>query len=135
MKYLSLVFITAFLFTFYTQTFAIDFTVNSIGGDGNCATSSEGCTTLQAVIGKANALSSNDRIFFNLPAAGNMTLQNVTVTQNSSNGDFGGSGGGIVQSVGTLTFSNTIVAGNTTRNASAPEIQFSGDTIIIGNLF
>jgi predicted outer membrane repeat protein len=56
---------------------------------------------------------------------GNLTLRNVTVTNNSANT----SGGGIYQNQGTLDFGNTIVAGNSAPIGSAPEIQFSGDTI------
>ncbi len=78
------VFILAFLFTFSTQTFAVDFTVNlttdqpdANTADGICdidlATAGEQCS-LRAAVEQANNLSSNDRVLFNLPANSTITL-------------------------------------------------------------
>lgn len=63
---------------------------------------------------------------------GDLTLRNVTVTNNSA----ARSGGGIYQASGTLNFGNTIIAGNTAPIGSFPEIQNrnNGITSSGGNL-
>jgi hypothetical protein len=74
----------AFLFTFSTQTFAVDFTVNLTTdqhdaslADGVCdinsATVELECS-LRAAVEQANVLASNDRILFNLPVNSTITL-------------------------------------------------------------
>jgi len=79
----------AFLFTFSTQTFAVDFGVNFTSdqhdaniADGFCdiftGVAGAQCT-LRAAVEQANALASNDRIFFLLP-------NNSTVTLTTANG-------------------------------------------------
>jgi predicted outer membrane repeat protein len=72
------------LFTFSTQTFAVDFTVNlttdqqdASTADGICdidlATAGEQCS-LRAAVEQANNLPSNDRVLFSLPANSTITL-------------------------------------------------------------
>jgi hypothetical protein len=76
--------VLAFLFTFSTQTFAVDFGVNFTSdqhdenlADGFCDVflnvAGAQCT-LRAAVEQANALASNDRIFFLLPNNSTVTL-------------------------------------------------------------
>ncbi len=72
--------ILSFLFTFSTQTFAVDFTVNTTNdlpdtnaGDGICLTTAGNCS-LRAAVQEANALATNDRVMFNLPANSTIAL-------------------------------------------------------------
>jgi hypothetical protein len=74
----------AFLFTFSTETYAVDFTVNlttdqhdASNADGICdidlAIAGEQCS-LRAAVEQANNLPSNDRVLFSLPANSIITL-------------------------------------------------------------
>jgi len=74
----------AFLCTFSTQTFAVDFTVNTTSdlpdtntADGVCQTFASDCS-LRAAIQQATNLVSNDRVLFSLPANSTITLTSGT---------------------------------------------------------
>lgn len=107
--------LSAFLFAFSVQTFAVDFTVNLITdqhdanlGDGVCdidlATVGEQCS-LRAAVEQANSLGSNDRVFFNLPA-------NSTITLTTDNGgEITMSNSGTLEIVGTGANNLTINGG------------------------
>ncbi len=83
------------ILAFSTQTFAVDFTVNTTNslpdantGDGNCLTTAGDCSLLAAVQ-QANVLVTNDRIMFNLPANSTITLttftgNGITITDNGT---------------------------------------------------
>ena len=85
----------AFLFTFSTQTFAVDFTVNTTNdlpdtnaGDGNCLTTASDCS-LRAAVQEANALATNDRVMFSLPANSTIILTpaiccGISITDNGT---------------------------------------------------
>ncbi len=85
----------AFLFTFTTQTFAVDFTVNLTTdqhdanlADGVCDIGAgTGQCSLRAAVEQANNLASDDRVFFNLPANSTITL----TTGNDGDISIGGS--------------------------------------------
>jgi hypothetical protein len=101
----------AFLLTFSTQTLALDFTVNlttdehdadTLGTvcDADLATPGEQCT-LRAAIEQANALSSNDRVLFSLPA-------NSTIYLKLNNAEIPIQNNGALEIIGTSTDNLTI---------------------------
>ncbi len=134
----------AFLFTFSTQAFAVDFTVNLTTdqhdanlADGVCDIGAgTGQCSLRAAVEQANNLVSDDRVFFNLPANSIITLTSANggdISIESSLGTFFGA----LEINGTGANNLTIDGGAGTnrifsfRNASSAII--SGVTLTGGN--
>lgn len=100
------------MLAFSTQTFAVDFTVNTtndlpdaVVGDGNCLTTAGDCS-LRAAIQEANVLSTNERIIFNLPANSTIfIIGGITITEK-----------GTLEIIGTGA-SNLTISGTTTTGA------------------
>ncbi len=131
----------AFLFTFSTETFAVDFTVNlttdqhdANTGDGICdvnlATAGEQCT-IRAAIEQAFGLGSNDRVLFNLPV-------NSTITLTEANGGnlFISGGAGALEIIGTGANNLTIDGGAGTNRIFTTfqvVVTISGVTLTGGN--
>ncbi|MCA1624130.1 MAG: hypothetical protein LC778_10085 [Acidobacteria bacterium] len=130
----------AFIFTFSIQTFAADFTVNlttdqhdANTGDGICdidlAIAGEQCS-LRAAVEQANALASNDRVLFNLPA-------NSTVTLTTANGgEIPITNNGTLEIVGTGANNLTINGGAGTNrifSVNNATVTISGVTLTGGN--
>jgi hypothetical protein len=123
----------ALLFTFSTQTFAVDFTVNLTTdqrdaslADGICdidlATAGEQCS-LRAAVEQADNLNSNDRVLFNLPVNSTITLgPEISITN------------GTLEIIGTGA-SNLRISGNNTSRVfdnSRANLTISGVTITNG---
>ncbi len=130
----------AFLFTFSTQTFAVDFTVNlttdqhdANTADGVCdidlATAGEQCS-LRAAVEQANNLPSNDRVLFSLPANSTITLMTA------NGGEIAITNNGTLEIIETATSNLRISGNNTSRvffvNIGA-NLTINGVTITNGN--
>ncbi len=130
----------AFLFTFSTQTFAVDFTVNVASdqpdpnpADGSCGDLSPApgiqCS-LRSAVEQANNLPSNDRILFNLPA-------NSTITLSTFNGgEIPISNSGTLEIIGTGANNLTINGGAGTNRIfyiNQATVLISGVTLTGGN--
>ncbi|MCA1623112.1 MAG: hypothetical protein LC768_01675, partial [Acidobacteria bacterium] len=130
----------AFLFTFSTQTFAADFGVNFTSdqhdanlADGFCDVfinvAGAQCT-LRAAVEQANALASNDRIFFLLP-------NNSTVTLTTANGgEIQVEDNGTLQIIGMGANNLTIDGGAGTNRifyADGATVLITGVTLTGGN--
>ena len=129
----------AFLFTFSTQVFAVDFTVNLTTdqhdaslADGICdvnlATAELECS-LRAAVEQANNLGSNDRVLFNLPANSTITL---TV---ANGGEIPITNNGTLEIIETAT-SNLRISGNNTSRVffvnPGANLMINGVTITNG---
>ncbi len=128
------------LFTFSTQTFAVDFTVNltteqqdASTADGICdidlATAGEQCS-LRAAVEQANNLPSNDRVLFNLPANSTITLTLA------NNGDIFIISSGTIEIIGTGANNLTIDGGAGTNRIftiNDATVTISGVTLTGGN--
>lgn len=128
-----------FLFTFSTQTFAVDFIVNLTTDQHDASTADGICDidtvtaglqcTLRAAVEQANALASNDRVLFNLPA-------NSTITLTTANGgEILITNNGTLEIVGTGANNLTIDGGAGTNRifyTNQATVTISGVTIMGG---
>jgi predicted outer membrane repeat protein len=130
----------AFLFTFSTQTFAVDFTVNLTTDEHDANTADSICDvnlatvelecSLRAAVEQANNLPSNDRVLFNLPANSTITL---TV---ANNGDIFILNSGTLQIIGTGANNLTISGGIGTNRIfynNLATVTISGVTLTGGD--
>jgi hypothetical protein len=124
----------AFLFTFSTQTFAVDFTVNLTTdqhdanlADGVCDIGAgTGQCSLRAAVEQANNLTSDDRVLFNLPA-------NSTITLTIGNGgEIVIADNGTLGIVGTGANNLTINGGTGTNRIFSTELSITGAVTISG---
>jgi parallel beta-helix repeat protein len=130
----------AFLYTFSTQTFAADFTVNLTTDEFDASTADTLCDTdlaavglqctLRAAVQQANALSSNDRTLFSLPANSIITL---TI---ANGGEIPIEDNGTLEIVGTGANNLTINGGegpNRIFRTNFATVTISGVTLTGGN--
>jgi hypothetical protein len=130
----------AFLFTFSTQTFAVDITVNLTTDENDADIDDGSCDidlvmpgsqcTLPAAIAQANNLTSNDRILFNLPANSTITL----IFENG--GEIAIGDNGTLEIVGTSANNLTIDGGageNRIFYVFTATVTISGVTLTGGN--
>ena len=139
MKIFSLFFLLLFSIA-ATETFAVDFTVNlttdehdASTGDGICdidtVTAGEQCT-LRAAVEQANALPSNDRVLFSLPASSTITLTTA------NGGEIPIDNNGTLEIVGTGANNLTINGGAGTNRifyTNGAVVTISGVTLTGGN--
>lgn len=129
-----------FLFAFSIQTFAVDFTVNLTSDERDANISDAVCDTdlitaglqctLRAAVEQANAVNSNDRVLFNLPA-------NSTVILTAANGgEIPIENNGTLEIIGAGASSLTIDGGagsNRIFYTNKAVVSISGVTLTGGN--